>query len=73
MNAQLYLYDVTYILADGRILERYGLIAAEDMPTALSKLTAHYKELNSVGIIQLNSGPHEISEEVWTDLSDTFF
>ena len=72
MNAQLYLYDITYILADGRILERYGLIAAEDMPSALLKLTAHYKDLNSVGIIQLDSGPHEIEEEIWANLSDDF-
>ena len=72
MNAQLYLYDVTYILADGRILERYGLVAAEDMPSALLKLTAHYKDLNSVGIVQLDSGPHEIGEEIWANLSDDF-
>ena len=72
MNAQLYLYDVTYILADGRILERYGLVAAEDMPSALLKLTAHYKDLNSIGIIQLGIGPREIGEETWANLSDDF-
>lgn len=72
MNAQLYLYDVTYILEDGRILERYGLLAVEDMPSALLKLTAHYKDLNSVDIIQLDSGPHEIGEEIWANLSDDF-
>lgn len=72
MNGQIYLYDITYILADGRVLERYGLIAADDMPAALSKLTAHYKNLNSIGIIQLDSGPHEIGEEIWATLSDDF-
>ena len=72
MSGQIYLYDITYILADGRVLERYGLIAADDMPAALSKLTAHYKNLNSIGIIQLDSGPHEIGEEIWANLSDDF-
>lgn len=72
MNAQLYLYDVTYVLEDGRILERYGLVAADDMPSALTKLTQYYSNLNTVGIVQLNSGPHEIGEETWADLSDTF-
>ena len=72
MNGQLYLYDITYILEDGRILERYGLLAADDMPSALAKLTQHYSNLNTVGIVQLNSGPHEIGEKTWADLSDTF-
>lgn len=72
MSGQLYLYDITYILEDGRILERYGLLAADDMPSALAKLTQHYSNLNTVGIAQLNSGPHEICEETWADLSDTF-
>lgn len=72
MNGQLYLYDITYILEDGRILERYGLLAADDMSSALTKLTQHYSNLNTVGIVQLNSGPHEIGEETWADLSDTF-
>ena len=72
MSGQLYLYDITYVLADGRILERYGLVAADDMPSALTKLTQHYSNLNTVGIVQLNSGPHEIGEETWAELSDTF-
>ena len=72
MSGQLYLYDITYILEDGRILERYGLLAADDMPSALTKLTQQYSNLNTVGIVQLNSGPHEISEDTWADLSDTF-
>ena len=72
MSGQLYLYNITYILEDGRILERYGLLAADDMPSALTKLTQQYSNLNTVGIVQLNSGPHEISEETWADLSDTF-
>jgi hypothetical protein len=72
MNGQLYLYDITYILEDGRLLERYGLLAADDMPSALTKLAQHYSNLNTVGIVQLNSGPHEIGEETWADLSDTF-
>ena len=72
MNGQLYLYDITYILEDGRILERYGLLAADDMSSALAKLTQHYSNLNTVGIVQLNSGPHEIGEETQADLSDIF-
>lgn len=72
MSGQLYLYNITYILEDGRILERYGLLAADDMPSALTKLTQQYSNLNTVGIVQLNSGPHEISEDTWADLSDTF-
>ena len=72
MNGQIYLYDVTYILEDGRIIERYGIVAADDMPSAFTKLTQHYKDLNSVNIIQINCSPHEICEETWADLINNF-
>ena len=72
MNGQIYLYDITYIIEDGRILERFGLLAADDMPSAMTKLTQHYLNLNTVDIRQLNSGPHEIGEEIWANLRDDF-
>lgn len=65
MSGQIYLYDVTYILADGRILERYGLVAAENMSCAFKKLDGLYSNLDSVSIKQLDCGPYEIDEETW--------
>jgi hypothetical protein len=66
----IYLYDVTYVLADGRILERFGLIAADDISSAVNQLSAKYQNLDSVGIKQLNYISHEVSEEVWFKLAD---
>ena len=70
MNSQIYLYDITYILADGRVLERYGLVAAIDITDAFEQLKEYYQTLNSVGLFQLNAGPHEIGEETFSILYD---
>jgi hypothetical protein len=60
--SQLYKYKVKFLTEDGRVHERFGVIAETNLEAASQVIFAHYENLDSYEISQVSIGAYEITE-----------
>ena len=63
--SQLYKYKVKFLTEDGRIHERFGVIAETSLESASQVIFTYYKNLDSYEISQVSIGVYEMTETVY--------
>lgn len=63
--SSIYSYQLTFLLDSGGIAERHGIVAADSLMSATTKLNEWYNNINSLSIYHISCGPLELETETW--------
>lgn len=67
MNS-IYSYQLTFLLDSGGIVECHGIVAADTLMSATTKLNEWYDNINSLNINHISCGPLELEAETWEEI-----